>query len=98
MLFDVSNACLSFMDGLGIANSFINSNQADNVLLVGAEVGTHYSKLAVEALREGENPARHFASLTLGDGAVAALVTAPKFNKKELRLKTLYSSNFWRIF
>lgn len=85
--FDVSNACLSFLDGMCIANALITSNQAQRVLVVAAEIGTHYNKLAEQALKDGANPSQHFASLTLGDGAVAALITAPTGHPNELVLK-----------
>ena len=74
--FDVSNACLGFLDGFCLANALISSGQAESVLLVTAEIGTLYNRLAAEALARGDKPDSHFASLTLGDGAVAALVTA----------------------
>ena len=45
--FDVSNACLGFVDGWFIADSMIASGRASLALIVTAEAGSKYSELAV---------------------------------------------------
>jgi 3-oxoacyl-[acyl-carrier-protein] synthase-3 len=65
---DTLAACTSFMYGLSIADSFIASERADTVLVVGAEVLSRYL-----------NYSDRGTAVIFGDGAGAAVVrTAPK--------------------
>src|ERR1700704_3453007 len=65
---DTLAACTSFMYGLSIADSFIASERADPVLVVGAEVLSRYL-----------NYSDRGTAVIFGDGAGAAVVrTAPK--------------------
>jgi 3-oxoacyl-[acyl-carrier-protein] synthase III len=74
--FDISDACLGFIDGWMVADALIACGRARCALVVSAEFGTYYGALALEALKRGEDPQQHFASLTLGDGAAAAVLGA----------------------
>jgi 3-oxoacyl-[acyl-carrier-protein] synthase III len=65
---DTLAACTSFMYGLSIADSFIASERADTVLVIGAEVLSRYL-----------NYSDRGTAVIFGDGAGAAVVrTAPK--------------------
>jgi len=65
---DTLAACTSFMYGLSIADSFIATERADTVLVVGAEVLSRYL-----------NYSDRGTAVIFGDGAGAAVVrTAPK--------------------
>lgn len=75
--FDVSNACLGFVDALILADALIQAGQAHQVLLVSAEMGSLCSRIAINQIRRFRSIYHHFAGLTLGDGAVAALVSTP---------------------
>lgn len=74
--FDVSNACLSFVDGLIIADSLIATGRSKLVLVVAAEKGARVSEKSLEALQNREAGMECMAALTLGDGAAAALVSS----------------------
>ncbi len=85
---DVSDACLGFIDGWFIADAMIASGRARLALVVTAEAGSKYSDLALRSILNGEDPNLHFASLTLGDGASAALLTSPIGKSKSGNLLT----------
>lgn len=75
LLFDVSNACLGFLDGMLILANMIESGQVKNGLLVAGETAEQLVQSTIHALiqdtqltRQAIKPA--FASLTIGSGAV----------------------------
>ncbi|NLV68735.1 MAG: ketoacyl-ACP synthase III [Spirochaetes bacterium] len=74
--FDVSNACLSFVDGLIIADSLIATGRSKLALVVSAEKGARVAEKSLEAIQNREAGMECMAALTLGDGAAAALVSA----------------------
>ncbi|HQT45980.1 MAG: 3-oxoacyl-ACP synthase [Acidocella sp. 20-63-7] len=63
--FDISAACSGFIFGLSLAEGMIRSGQADNILVIGAEV---YSRIL--------NFADRGTCVLFGDGAGAALLRA----------------------
>lgn len=72
-VFDVKNACNSFVDALDVAASLIQTNRARTVLVTAGEVISgciSYRRL------EGVEPSAMIAGLTLGDAGAAALLTA----------------------
>ena len=78
-IFDVSNACLGFLNAVVIASSMIESGQANSALIVSGEDGRPLLENTIKALLE-ENLNRntikpYFANLTIGAGAVGAIVT-----------------------
>lgn len=86
--FDVSNACLGFIDGLIIADSLIKSGISGCVLVAGAEKGSHVLRNSHKAIMENGGGNEYLASLTLGDGAAAAIVCPENFSEySRLRLK-----------
>lgn len=78
MDFDITNACLGFVNAMTMAASMIDSGQIEYALIVGAEDveevqrGTISRLNSKGATRDDFN--NQFASLTLGSGAAAAVL------------------------
>lgn len=76
--FDVTNACLGFLNGIQLAGSLIDAGQVDYALLVDAEGlrGLQTSTLERLASDEAtpEDVKAQFATLTLGSGAAAMVL------------------------
>ncbi|MEO0794892.1 MAG: 3-oxoacyl-ACP synthase III [Verrucomicrobiota bacterium] len=77
-LFDISNACLGFMNGIMVAGGLIESGQARRVLLVSGENGRplieRTLRLLLDESQTRQSVKPYFANLTIGAGAVAAVV------------------------
>lgn len=76
--FDLSNACLGFLNGIHLAGNMIAAGQADYALIVDGE-GTReiYDNTLSKLLDEGasiEDMFSNFATLTLGSGAAAMVL------------------------
>ena len=77
-IFDVSNACLGFLNALTVAAGMIESGQVRCALVVAGENGRPLVEETLRALVE--NPLTrneikpYFANLTIGSGAVGAMV------------------------
>ena len=77
-VFDVSNACLGFLNALTVAGAMIDSGQIGCAMIAAGENGRPLVEHTLETLlsrpldRNGIKP--YFANLTIGSGAVAALV------------------------
>ncbi len=75
---DVSNACLGFLNGLVLAGGLIESGQIRRALLVSGEDGRPLLEHTIRSLLEGEHTRKsvkpYFANLTIGAGAVAAVL------------------------
>lgn len=76
LLFDLSNACLGFLDGMVVLANMIELGQVRNGLLVAGETAEELVESTITSLladpsltRKSIKPA--FASLTIGSGAVA---------------------------
>ncbi len=76
LVFDLSNACLGFLDGMIMLANMIELGQVDNGLVVSGETAEELIESTMTSLlsddtmsRKGIKPA--FASLTIGSGAVA---------------------------
>src|SRR4051812_32607268 len=76
--FDVTNACLGFINGIQLAGSLIDSGQVAYALLVDAEGLRGLQGSTVERLAgddaTAEDLKRQFATLTLGSGAAAMVL------------------------
>jgi 3-oxoacyl-[acyl-carrier-protein] synthase III len=78
MNFDITNACLGFVNAMTVAAGLIDAGQIRYALIVGAEDVEENQRLTIERLnnraatREDFN--NQFASLTLGSGAAAAVL------------------------
>ena len=77
-IFDLSNACLGFLNGLVVAGGLIESGQIDRALICSGENGRPLMEHTLRALLQPEQTRQsikpYFANLTIGAGAVAAVV------------------------
>jgi len=78
-VFDLSNACLGFLNGMLVAGGMLECGHTRRVLLVSGENGRPLIERTIRTLldgdfnRQGVKP--YFANLTIGAGAVAAVLT-----------------------
>ncbi|WP_345763512.1 3-oxoacyl-ACP synthase III [Diaminobutyricibacter sp. McL0608] len=76
--FDVTNACLGFVNGINLAAGMVDSGQVDYAVVVDGEDADQVQLNTIERLkRAGIGRAEfmsEFASLTLGSGAAAAVI------------------------
>ena len=77
-IFDLSNACLGFLNSLTVAGGLIESGQITSALIVAGENGKPLIDETIRTLLESpfdRNAIKpFFANLTIGSGAVAAVV------------------------
>lgn len=77
-IFDVSNACLGFLNSLTLAGSMIEAGQIKCALIAAGENGRPLVDQTLRTLNErplSRNEIKpYFANLTIGSGAVAAVV------------------------
>jgi 3-oxoacyl-[acyl-carrier-protein] synthase III len=80
-IFDVSNACLGFLNALTIAAGLIESGQIKCALVVSGENGRPLVEQTLQTLLKqplSRNEIKpYFANLTIGSGAVGAVVCHP---------------------
>ena len=78
MNFDITNACLGFVNAMSMASAMIDSGQIKYALVVGAEDVEEVQRGTVERLNSKTSTRadfnNQFASLTLGSGAAAAVL------------------------
>lgn len=76
--YDVSNACLGFINGIHIAGTFIESGQIDYALIVDGEGTREIQQNTIDRLLDESSTLddlfSNFASLTLGSGSTAAVI------------------------
>lgn len=76
--FDVTNACLGFVNGMQLAAALIESGQVDHALVVDGEDARGIQEATMDRLNSGDGDAKHvfaqFASMTLGSGAAAMVL------------------------
>ncbi|MET0975137.1 MAG: 3-oxoacyl-ACP synthase III [Leifsonia sp.] len=76
--FDITNACLGFVNGMSLASGLIDSGQIDYAIIVDGEDADQIQVNTIERLgRDGIGRKQfmsEFASLTLGSGAAAAVL------------------------
>lgn len=77
-LFDLSNACLGFLNAAAMAAAMIESGQIGCALIACGENGRPLVEQTIRTLREGDLDRQaikpYFANLTIGSGAVAAVL------------------------
>ncbi|MBB3022548.1 3-oxoacyl-ACP synthase III [Helcobacillus massiliensis] len=78
MNFDITNACLGFVNAMTMAAGLIDAGQLDYVLVVGAEDVEEVQRRTIGRLNQRtatrDDYNNQFASLTLGSGAAAAVI------------------------
>src|SRR3954454_10614409 len=76
--FDVTNACLGFLNGMELAAAMIDSGMVDHALIVNGEDAQTVQERTLDRLNQPDTVARdvlsQFATLTLGCGAVAMVL------------------------
>ena len=75
LVFDISNACLGFLDGMVMLANMIETGQVNNGLIVSGETAEELLESTIRTLLEDQTLSRKsikpaFASLTIGSGAV----------------------------
>jgi len=91
LVFDISNACLGFTNGMVTLANMIELGQIKAGIVVGAEGGKRLIDKTIDDLLKEPNVTRDrlkvsFASLTLGSGAVAAVLTHSSLSKSGHKL------------
>ena len=80
LVFDISNACLGFLDGMIMLANMIELGHIKNGLLVAGETGEDLIESTIKALLADQSLTRKsikssFASLTIGSGSVALVMS-----------------------
>ena len=81
MNFDLGNACLGFVNGMQVAASMISRGEIDHGLVVNAESSRFAVESTIARLQRSPDPAvfrEQFATLTLGSGAVAMVLSSAR--------------------
>jgi 3-oxoacyl-[acyl-carrier-protein] synthase-3 len=76
--FDITNACLGFVNGMNLVATMIEQGEIDHGLVVNAETSREIVDATLERLLAMSDTAafrEQFATLTLGSGAVAAVLS-----------------------
>ncbi|MDG2167319.1 MAG: 3-oxoacyl-ACP synthase III [Opitutales bacterium] len=77
-IWDLSNACLGFLNALTLVGSMIESGQIERALVCSGENGKSLMDWTLEELKKPEQTRKsvkpYFANLTIGGGGVAAVV------------------------
>ncbi len=88
--FDIANACLGFLNGIATAANMIELGQISTALVVDGESSREPVTATVHRLNNPLSTADtfrdNFATLTLGSGAVAAVVTRADLSKNKHRV------------
>ncbi|HEV2885432.1 MAG TPA: 3-oxoacyl-ACP synthase III, partial [Jatrophihabitans sp.] len=88
--FDITNACLGFLNGMQLAAAMIDSGQVEYALIVNGEDARPAHQAALRRLAEPSSTSKdviaEFATLTLGSGAVAMLLGPADRNPQFHRL------------
>ncbi|TET16211.1 MAG: 3-oxoacyl-ACP synthase III [Dehalococcoidia bacterium] len=90
-IFDISNACLGFANGMVTLANMIELGQVKAGIVVGAEGGKRLIDRTIDDLLKDPTVTRDklkvsFASLTLGSGAVAVVLTRSSLSKSGHKL------------
>jgi 3-oxoacyl-[acyl-carrier-protein] synthase III len=91
LIFDVSNACLGFLDGMVMLANMIELGQVKNGLIVSGETAEELLESTLLSLLKDESLSRKsikpaFASLTIGSGAVGLYMRRVKEHEDRPRL------------
>ena len=91
VIFDISNACLGFVNGMVTLANMIELGQVKAGIVVGAESSTPLIEAAINELLSDENVTRAklnlaLASLTMGSGAASVVLTHSSISRTGHRL------------
>ena len=90
-IFDISNACLGFVNGMVTLANMIELGQIKAGIVVACESGSRMTEAAIRQLLEDAEVTRGklkmgFASLTMGSGSVSVVMTHSSISKSGHRL------------
>lgn len=99
LIFDVSNACLGFLNGMVMLANMIELGQVENGLIVSGETAEELIESTVRALLDDRSLTRKsikpaFASLTIGSGAVGLIMSRCEDDQNVLKPRLCSAS--WR--
>ncbi len=89
MAFDLSNACLGFLNGMVLSGQMIEAGQIRKALVVSGENAAPLLEATIRHLKDDASEANFrsaLASLTLGSGAAAMLLTHRSLSLSQHRL------------
>ena len=91
MYFDISNACLGFLNGLFVLSNMIELGQIKRGMLVGTESSQKMIDMTLKKLLESPNlslqeAALYLPSLTLGSGSAAIILAHDSVSKSKHKL------------
>jgi len=91
LVFDISNACLGFLDGMIMLANMLELGQVQNGLIVAGETAESLIESTIGALLKDTSLTRKsikssFASLTIGSGAVGMVMSRYKRDDSAIRL------------
>lgn len=91
LIFDISNACLGFLDGMVMLANMIELGQVNNGLVVSGETAEELLESTIMALINDKSLSRKtikpaFASLTIGSGSVGLFMRTCKESESSPRL------------
>ncbi len=91
VIFDISNACLGLLTGMIQIANMIELGQIESGIVVGTETSRTLMETTIEKLNRDESFTRQsvkpaFASLTIGSGSAAILLTSRKRSRTGNRL------------
>lgn len=88
--FDIGNACLAFLNGMSILADMIDRGRIRAALIVDSESARDVIESTVARLLQDDTTVddfrNNFAALTLGSGAVAAVLTHREISKSQHRI------------
>lgn len=92
--YDIKNACNAFLTGLDIANMYIETGRAKNILICSGEILSRYLKLKYHTTDEIANAN---ATFSLGDAGGAIVVAAREASSENDRMRSIFktSSEYW---
>lgn len=91
LIFDISNACLGFLDGMVMLANMIELGQVKNGLVVSGETAEELLDSTIQALLDDDALSRKkikpaFASLTIGSGSVGLFMRCCSGDESVVRL------------
>ncbi|MFT5727553.1 MAG: 3-oxoacyl-[acyl-carrier-protein] synthase III [Desulforhopalus sp.] len=91
LIFDISNACLGFLDGMVMLANMIELGQVKNGLIVSGETAEELVESTLVSLLQDQTLSRKsikpaFASLTIGSGSVGLYMRCASENEDGVRL------------
>ena len=88
--FDIGNACLAFMNAVSVVGDMIDQGRMKCALIIDAESSREVLAATIQRLLDPNIQVAdfqlHFAALTLGSGAVAAVLTHKSLSKTQHRV------------